>query len=105
MQRVAAGDLSHRAALEGPNEVASIAQGLNQMLDSINQANQELDAHRAAETQLLAQLKDTEKMVAIGSMAQGIAHELGAPLRVIDGRRSEERRVGMEFRRVLFRSY
>src|SRR5690554_531269 len=86
MQRVAAGDLSHRAALEGPNEVASIAQGLNQMLDSINQANQELDAHRAAETQLLAQLKDTEKMVAIGSMAQGIAHELGAPLSVIDGR-------------------
>lgn len=86
MQRVAAGDLSHRAALDGPSEVASLALGLNRMLDSIEQANRQLEAHRTAETQLLAQLKDNEKMVAIGSMASGIAHELGAPLSVIDGR-------------------
>lgn len=94
MQRVAGGDLSHRAALEGPNEVASLARGLNRMLDSIEQANRELDAHRAAETQMLAQLKDNEKMVAIGSMARGIAHELGAPLSVIDGRARRLQRAG-----------
>lgn len=86
MRRVGAGDLSHRAALEGPSEVANLARGLNRMLDSIEQANRELDAHRTAETRFIAQLKDNEKMVAIGSMAQGIAHELGAPLSVIDGR-------------------
>lgn len=86
MQRVAAGDLSHRAALDGPAEVASLAAGLNRMLDAIAEANRELDAHRRAETQLLARIKDNEKMVAIGSMARGIAHELGAPLSVIDGR-------------------
>ncbi len=95
MQRVAEGDLAYRAALEGPSEVASIAQGLNQMLDSIEQANRELDAHRAAETQFVAQLKDNEKMVAIGSMAQGIAHELGAPLSVIDGRARRLERSGL----------
>ena len=94
MQRVAEGDLTYRAVLEGPSEVASIAQGLNQMLDSIEQANAELDAHRAAETALVAQLKDNEKMVAIGSMAQGIAHELGAPLSVIDGRARRLERLG-----------
>lgn len=94
MQRVAEGDLSHRAALEGPSEVASLARGLNQMLDSIEQANQELDAHRVAETQLMAQLKDSEKMAAIGSMARGIAHELGAPLSVIDGRARRLQRAG-----------
>lgn len=94
MHRVADGDLSHRALLEGPQEVASLAQGLNQMLDSIEQAHCELDAHRAAETQLVSQLKDNEKMVAIGSMAQGIAHELGAPLSVIDGRARRLERAG-----------
>lgn len=94
MQRVAGGDLSHRAPLDGPSEVASLARGLNQMLDSIEQANRELDAHRAAETQLMAQLKDNEKMVAIGSMARGIAHELGAPLSVIDGRARRLQRAG-----------
>src|SRR5699024_4465431 len=51
MQRVAEGDMAYRVALEGPSEVASIGQGLNRMLDSIEQANRELDAHRAAETQ------------------------------------------------------
>lgn len=95
MQRVAEGDLAYRAVLEGPSEVASIAQGLNHMLDSIEQANRELDAHRAAEAQLAEQLKDTEKMVAIGSMAQGIAHELGAPLSVIDGRARRLERSGL----------
>ncbi|PCC97516.1 sensor histidine kinase [Halopseudomonas pelagia] len=86
MQRVAAGDHSHRAAPDGPSEVASLANGLNSMLDSIEQAQRELEAHRQAETALLARLKDNEKMVAIGGMARGIAHELGAPLSVIDGR-------------------
>lgn len=95
MQRVAEGDLAYRAALEGPSEVASIAQGLNQMLDSIERANKELDAHRAAEAQFVTQLKDNEKMVAIGSMAQGIAHELGAPLSVIDGRARRLERSGL----------
>lgn len=94
MQRVAEGDLAYRARLGGPKEVASIAQGLNQMLDSIEQANRELEAHRAAETQLIAQLKDKEKMAAIGGMAQGIAHELGAPLSVIDGRARRLERSG-----------
>src|SRR5690606_33150940 len=68
MQRVAAGDLSYRAALDGPAEVASLAAGLNRMLDAIAEANRELDAHRRAETQLLARIKDNEKMVAIGSI-------------------------------------
>ncbi|MEH6389386.1 MULTISPECIES: ATP-binding protein [Pseudomonas] len=86
MQRVAGGDHSHRVALEGPKEVAALAEGLNQMLDSIEQANREVESHRQAETALLARLKDNEKMAAIGSMARGIAHELGAPLSVIDGR-------------------
>ncbi|SDR91564.1 Signal transduction histidine kinase [Halopseudomonas xinjiangensis] len=86
MGRVAQGDHSHRAALDGPQEVASLAEGLNRMLDSIEEANRELDEHRRAETELLRRLKDNEKMAAIGSMARGIAHELGAPLSVIDGR-------------------
>jgi signal transduction histidine kinase len=86
MRRVAEGDHSHRVALDGPQEVALLADGLNHMLDSIEEANREVESHRQAETRLLERLKDNEKMAAIGSMARGIAHELGAPLSVIDGR-------------------
>ncbi len=97
MRRVADGDHSHRVALEGPQEVALLADGLNHMLDSIEEAGREVEEHRRAETQLLERLKDNEKMAAIGSMARGIAHELGAPLSVIDGRaRRLERSVAAE---------
>ncbi|WP_022962813.1 sensor histidine kinase [Halopseudomonas pelagia] len=99
MKRVAAGDHSHRAVPEGPSEVASLAHGLNSMLDSIEQAQREVEAHRQAETTLLARLKDNEKMVAIGGMARGIAHELGAPLSVIDGRaRRLQKTEGLDLR-------
>tara|TARA_R110000764_G_scaffold112134_6_gene199003 strand:- start:37155 stop:38663 length:1509 start_codon:yes stop_codon:yes gene_type:complete len=96
MQQVAQGDHSHRAAQEGPSEVAALAEGLNHMLDSIEQARKEVDGHRAAETALLAQLKDKEKMAAIGGMARGVAHELGAPLSVIDGRARRLQRSSAE---------
>lgn len=94
MQRIAEGDHTHRIALEGPQEVAALAEGLNSMLDSIDEANREVDSHRIAETELMKKLKDNEKMVAIGSMARGIAHELGAPLSVIDGRARRLARTG-----------
>lgn len=101
MQRVAAGDHSHRASPDGPSEVASLANGLNSMLDSIEQGQRELEAHRQAETALLARLKDNEKMVAIGGMARGIAHELGAPLSVIDGRaRRMQKTQGLDARQL-----
>ncbi|HDZ55857.1 MAG TPA: HAMP domain-containing protein [Pseudomonas xinjiangensis] len=97
MQRVAQGDHLHRVELQGPQEMVALGVGLNSMLDSIEEANREVDAHRVAETTLLKKLKDNEKMAAIGSMARGIAHELGAPLSVIDGRaRRLERSSNLE---------
>jgi len=96
MRRVAEGDHSHRVALEGPQEVALLADGLNHMLDSIEEASREVEAHRRAETALLERIKDNEKMAAIGSMARGIAHELGAPLSVIDGRARRLERSAVE---------
>lgn len=86
MADFAGGDRRQRASVEGPREVVAIASGLNEMLDSIERYQQELEDRRRAEQDLTARLKEQEKMAAIGGMARGIAHELGAPLSVIDGR-------------------
>lgn len=86
MARVEKGDKHYRVPVDGPREVAAISGGLNAMLDSIHAAEQELEQTRRAEQALQLQLKDQEKMAAIGGMARGFAHELGAPLSVIDGR-------------------
>lgn len=86
MARVEKGDKKYRAPVGGPREVAAITSGLNAMLDSIHSAEQQLAQTHRTEQALQLQLKDQEKMAAIGGMARGFAHELGAPLSVIDGR-------------------
>lgn len=86
MARVEKGDKQHRVPVGGPREVVAIAKGLNAMLDSIQGAEEALEVTRCAEQVLQLQLKDQEKMAAVGGMARGFAHELGAPLSVIDGR-------------------
>src|SRR5690554_1815426 len=86
MTRVEAGQRDYRTATDGPGEVAEIARGLNQMLDSIERKDEELEQARLQEQELAEKLQHQEKMAAIGNVASGIAHELGAPLTVIDGR-------------------
>lgn len=86
MAKVGKGDTHHRVPINGPREVVAIAEGLNAMLDSIQAAERQLEATRRTEQALQLQLKDQEKMAAVGGMARGFAHELGAPLSVIEGR-------------------
>lgn len=86
MRRVAQGDRQHRANETGPAELNEVAHGLNGMLDAIAAAEQEINARREQEMSLQEQLREKQEMAAIGQVASGVAHELGAPLTVIDGR-------------------
>ncbi|MGM0481774.1 MAG: ATP-binding protein [Pseudomonadota bacterium] len=86
MRRVAEGDRDSRVKPGGPSEIAEISEGLNRMLDSIAEAEKELQLTRQQEAKLQQALREQEKMAAIGSVASGVAHELGAPLTVIDAR-------------------
>ena len=56
------------------------------MLDSMQLAEQQLRQQQLQQQQLTQQLKEQEKMAVIGQLVSGVAHELGAPLSVIDGR-------------------
>lgn len=86
MNSVGRGTLDKRVRSEGPREVTTIAEGLNDMLDRIQRFEEEIGQRREEEQRLLLQLKDSEKMAAIGRITRGFAHELGAPLSVISGR-------------------
>ncbi|MGM0906080.1 MAG: ATP-binding protein [Pseudomonadota bacterium] len=88
MLQVAKGNRSTRVTPAGPSELQDVARGFNRMLDSITEAEQELEQRREHEASLQRALREQEKMAAIGSVASGVAHELGAPLTVIDGRAS-----------------
>lgn len=88
MLKVAEGERNTRVTPAGPSELKDVAQGFNRMLDSISAAEHELEQRREHEASLQQALREQEKMAAIGSVASGVAHELGAPLTVIDGRAS-----------------
>lgn len=86
MRRVREGKREQRAAEAGPREIAAVADALNTMLDSIATAEREITTRRRTEADLSERLRQTEKLATLGRFAAGVAHELGAPLSVIDGK-------------------
>ncbi len=84
---VGRGDLSYRVAVpRHSGEFTILARQFNRMADSLNE--QRLAAAREAEERLNLErrLRHSERLASIGSLAAGVAHEMGAPLQVIDGR-------------------
>jgi signal transduction histidine kinase len=84
---VGRGDLAHRVPVPGRGgEFAALAREFNRMADSLGE--QRLRAAREAEerVELERRLRHSENLAMVGRLAAGVAHEMGAPLQVIDGR-------------------
>lgn len=86
IRRVSHGERRHRAAKLGPTEVHQLADDLNGMLDAIELAEKNEAEQRKAREVMAEKLRQTETLAALGQLSAGVAHELGAPLSVVDGR-------------------
>lgn len=85
MARVEAGEQGHRAAVDGPTEISGVAAAFNRMLDGLDRMADELTAQRLEGRRLERQMLAQENLARLGRFSSGVAHELGAPLTVIDG--------------------
>jgi two-component system, NtrC family, sensor kinase len=81
------GDLDYRVIVtEGGSELQQLARDFNRMADGL--AAQRRRAEREAEERLALEraLRHSERLASVGRLAAGVAHEMGAPLNVIDAR-------------------
>jgi len=82
-----AGDLTYRVPGDpGGGELAEVAREFNRMADRLEVARTELLREGDDRLALERRLRDTEKLAAVGNLAAGVAHEIAAPLHVIQGR-------------------
>jgi signal transduction histidine kinase len=91
-QRVGNGDLGGPLDLPQRDEIGLLATEVNAMCDRLAEANARSESEAQARFRALEQLRHADRLITIGRLAAGIAHELGTPLNVIAGRAKMLRR-------------
>ena len=85
-RRVGAGDLEHPLQVHTHDELAEVARALNHMCVQLKTSQAEVHTEMEARLHTLEQLRHADRLKTVGSLASGIAHELGTPLNVVSGR-------------------
>ncbi|QDS87954.1 Sporulation kinase E [Rosistilla ulvae] len=84
--RIADGDLSSPLQGHARDELGELADGINAMCERLTETQSAVDAESAAKVAAIEQLRHEDRLRTVGRLASGIAHELGTPLNVIQGR-------------------
>jgi signal transduction histidine kinase len=86
MGAVRAGDLTAAAAEGRRDELGQLAAQFNAMVRQLDQAHTKTLAETEARQALEAGLARIDKMVTLGQLSAGLAHEIGSPLQILNGR-------------------
>jgi two-component system NtrC family sensor kinase len=85
-RRIGAGDLANPLHLNGHDELTELASAINTMCDQLAATRDRLHEETEGRLKALEQLRHADRLRTVGTLASGIAHELGTPLNVVSGR-------------------
>ncbi len=84
---VGRGDLDYRVIVpRSGGEFAQLAREFNRMADNLSAQRRAAEREAEERLRLERDLRHSERLAAVGRLAAGVAHEMGAPLNVIDAR-------------------
>ncbi|MBI5493794.1 MAG: HAMP domain-containing protein [Deltaproteobacteria bacterium] len=85
-RRIGEGELTGRLELTQDDEIGELAHEMNAMSDRLSEAQDSIERETQARIQALEALRHADRLMTVGKLASGIAHELGTPLNVVAGR-------------------
>jgi signal transduction histidine kinase len=94
--RIGRGDLSGPLSLAQRDEIGELGHEVNAMCERLSEATARSEAETSARIRAIEQLRHADRLITVGRLAAGIAHELGTPLNVIAGRVKMLRRGNVE---------
>jgi signal transduction histidine kinase len=80
------GDFKLRVPLTRRDEIGALVDEFNAMVAALGQARQQIEHETEARLRLERGLQGIDKMITIGQLSAGLAHEIGSPLQVLSGR-------------------
>jgi signal transduction histidine kinase len=86
VRQIRSGDLSARIGLVGTHEFAELAREFDAMTGSLEQAQHDLATAAEAREKLELEMQRANRMAIVGEFAATLAHEIGSPLQVLNGR-------------------
>ena len=84
-RRIGQGDLEARQRPQRNDEIGALAVEMNQMCRRLADARDRIAAESSARLVAVEQLRHADRLMTVGKLAAGVAHELGTPLNVVGG--------------------
>lgn len=85
-RRIGEGDFSNPLVPRGDDEIAGLSNEMNAMCERLVAAAAKVEAETRSRIAAIEQLRHADRLVTVGKLASGLAHELGTPLNVVEAR-------------------
>ena len=85
-RRVGRGDFGEPLHMRQNDEIADLAGEMNAMCDRLIEAETRTKREIKSRIEMLEQLRHADRLMTVGKLASGVAHEIGTPLNVVEAR-------------------